>query len=274
MKNKPIYLFGIISLLLAMMACSVFSGGGGGEEIVSTDEPASSEDGSGSNDPTEEPPAVVSNLCENEYYPVVEGGTWSYYGTSSATEDYTFTNTITSVRDDGFTVTVEFDNLTLVQEWACTPEGILALTAGGGPAGTLTTSDVNLVMDTQNASGLTYPKNIQPGSTWDATLDYTGTMDIAGQTVNVSGNTVYNYTAIEIESVTVQAGTFDAMKVDVVITINIISDIQGSSVPVTFSSTTTSWFAPGVGWVKSDSSSDFGGFSSSEASELVSYNIP
>ena len=270
MKNKYVYLLGIIALLLAIMACSVFGGG----DNVSTEEPGSSESGNETSEPTEEPPVAVSSLCDNEYYPVVEGGTWSYYGTSTATEDYTFSNTITSVRSDGFTVTVEFDDLTLVQEMACLPEGILALNAGGGPAGTLNTSGVSLEMDTQNASGITFPKDIQPGDTWTHTLDYTGTMEIAGQTVNVTGNTVYNYTAVETESVTVQAGTFDAMKVEIVTTVTIISDIQGSSVPVTFSSTSTSWYAQGVGWVKSDSVSEFGGITSTDLVELTSYNIP
>ena len=39
--------------------------------------------------------------------------------TSTATEDYAFTNTITSTRSDGFTVNVDFDNVSLSQEWAC-----------------------------------------------------------------------------------------------------------------------------------------------------------
>ncbi|MDX1378100.1 MAG: hypothetical protein R3307_04555 [Anaerolineales bacterium] len=270
MKNKSLKALGLLLTLTIIMACSVFSGG----ENAPTEEPGSSEGGDEVVEPTEEPPVDTGSLCDNEYYPVAEGATWSYLGTSSAAEDYTFMNTISSVRDDGFTVTVEFDELTLTQQWACTPDGILALEMGGGSAGVLTTSGMNLVMDTQNASGITFPNEIQPGSTWNHTLDFTGTMDFAGQTVEVSGSTAYNYTAIEIESVAVPAGTFDAMKVNVVTTINMEVDMQGSTLPVTFSSTSTSWYAQGIGWVKSESTSEFGGITSSDSVDLQSFSIP
>lgn len=279
MKRNSVKLLGLLLALILIMACSTI-GGGPGEESVSIEEPASSEEGSEapesnnneSND--EETSDAGSGLCDNEYYPVVDGATWNYQGTSSETDDYTFSNTITAVRDDGFSILVEFDDVTLNQEWACTPDGILALDMGGGTAGTLATSDVNLVMDTQNASGITYPNNISPGDTWTHSLDYTGTMDFNGETIDVNGDTVYESTAIGIESITVPAGTFDAMKIDIITTININMNMGGSEIPVTFSSTSTSWFVKDVGWIKSDSASEFSGFSFTDSLELASYSIP
>jgi len=273
MKHKLIKLIGLILVLLFAMACSAL--GGGSEEVtVSTDEPAPSVEGGETIEPTEEPPADESGLCANAYYPVVEGGTWSYQGTSSATDDYSFSNTITSVREDGFSVTVQFDDVTLEQEWMCTSEGILALDAGGGPAGTLTTGGINLEIDTQNTSGITYPNEISAGDTWSHTLEYTGTMDMAGEAVEVSGNTVYSYTAIGVESVSVPAGTFDAMKIELSTTINISMNMGGSEVPVVVSSNSTSWYAEGIGWLKLDSTSDVFGVASSDVIELQSYSIP
>jgi hypothetical protein len=64
------------------------------------------------------------------------------------------------------------------------------------------------------------------------------------------------------------------MKVEVQTTININSTFQGVTVPVTFTGTTTSWYAQGVGWVKSISMSDFGGITSTDTIELQSYSIP
>lgn len=273
MKHKSVKLLGLTLVLFIIMACSAI-GDGSEEETVSTEEPASSAEGGGESESTEEAPVVESGLCANAYYPVVEGGIWSYYGTSSAAEDYSFSNTITSVREDGFSVTVEFDDVTLEQEWMCTSEGILALDAGGGPAGTLTTGDINLEIDTQNASGITYPNEILAGDTWSHTLEYTGTMDMAGESVDVSGNTVYSYAAIGIESVTVPAGTFDAMKIELSTTININMTIQGSEVPVVVTSASTAWYAEGVGWVKSDSMSDVLGVTSTDVIELMAYSIP
>lgn len=281
MNRNSVKLTGFLIALLLIMACSTI-GGGTGEETASTEEPASSVEGgdgsesnnSNTDEESSDSESNTSSLCKNEYYPVVEGAKWNYQGTSSETDDYTFSNTITAVRDDGFSVLVEFDDVTLTQEWACTPDGILALDMGGGTAGTLATSDVNLVMDTQNASGITYPNNISPGDTWTHTLDYTGTMDFNGESIDVSGDTIYNSTAISIESISVPAGTYDAMRIDIVTTININMNMGGSEIPVTFSSTSTSWFAKDVGWIKSDSAGEFSGFSFTDSLELVSYNIP
>jgi len=280
MKRKPNYLLGLFVILLLTMACSLTGSGSGEEPVASTDEPAPSSAGSGGGEEesvitTEGMPVTGTGLCANAYYPVREGATWSYQGTSTAAEDYAFNNTITSVRSDGFTVTVEFDNnLTLTQEWACTSDGILALDMGGGSAGTLRTDNVNLVVDTKNASGITYPNEIMSGDTWEHTLDFTGTMDISGTPAEASGNTIYDYTAIEVESVTVPAGTFDALKVQVVTTINIKAVFQGTEVPVTVTSTATNWYAQGVGWVKTVSSTDMAGIAATDTVELQSYSIP
>ena len=277
MKRKTEKLIGLLLVLMVIMACSVF-GGGSGDENVPAEEPAPSveeEAGSEEESPTtEEIPAADSGLCANEYYPVSNGASWSYQGTSSETEDYVFSNTITAVRDDGFTVTVEFDEVTLVQEWSCTSDGILALDMGGGAAGTLTTDNVNLIMDTQNSSGITYPKEITPGKTWQHGLEFTGTMDLNGETFEVSGNTIYSYSAVGTESVSVPAGVFDAMRLDIVTTINMNMNMGGSEVPVTVTSTGSSWLVKDVGWVKSVSSSDIAGFSTTETIELTAYSIP
>jgi len=290
MRYKTLKLLGLALVLFVITSCSL-TGSGSGDEPAPTDESTSSVGGSGSEEepaPTEEAtsgsedesvitsegmPVTGTGLCANAYYPVREGATWSYLGTSTAADDYAFTNTITSTRSDGFTVSVEFDNVTLSQEWACTPDGILALT-GGGNAGTLTASNVNLVIDTQNASGITYPSEILPGSTWTHTLDYTGTMDLNGEPAEASGDTTYNYTAVEVESITVPAGTFDAMKVEVVTTINIKAVFQGVEVPLTVTSTATNWYAQGVGWIKTVSSVDMAGIASTDTVELQSYSIP
>ena len=274
MSNKNLKLLSLILVLFIIVACSSM-GGGPSEENAPVDEPTPSEAGGGEEPViTDEVPAVSeSELCANEYYPVSEGATWSYDVTSSI-EDYSFTNTVSSIRLDGFTLSIDFDNLAITQEWACTPEGLLALQMGGGNAGLLTTGDTHLELETQNASGITYPKNIQPGDSWTYALSYNGSMSINGEPAEANGDTQSNYTAIGIESVTVPAGTFDAMKIETTNTINIISTFQGTTVPITFTGTTTTWLAPGVGWVKSVSSSEFGGITSSETVELQSYSVP
>jgi hypothetical protein len=210
-------------------------------------------------------------LCANPFYPVREGAQWNYQGTSSITSNYIFTDTITAVRDDGFTLTTTFaDGVTRKQEWACTPEGLVALQMGGG----LSATGMNLTVETQNASGVTYPSKINAGDTWQYALTFTGTMDIAGRSGVASGSTQSNFTALGTESVSVPAGTFNAMKVQMVTTFTATVDFQGLSVPITFTNTTFSWYAEGTGWVKSETTGDISGQGYSEKIQLQWYNLP
>ena len=272
MTNKPIQLLGLSIVLIFVMACSLT---GGGE--TQTPEDATVPDTTVPTEITEEPTVSVEDtapveagLCTNPYYPVREGNTWSYTSTSSVAANYSFTDTITAIREDGFTLTTDFDGLTRTQEWTCSPDGLLAVQLGGG----LSTAYTNLEIETQNASGITYPVEINAGDTWQYSLDFTGTMDIAGEPGAAEGNTQSDFTALGMESVTVPAGTFNAMKVQVLTTINIKVSFQGSTVPVTFSSTTTSWYVKDTGWVKSVSDGSFAGQGYTETVELQWYNLP
>ena len=273
MEHKPIKLLGLFVALIFVMACSLVGGGStqvpeeatapeATEQVEVTEESTAV--------PVENTPTAETSHCDNPYYPIREGSTWNYKGVSSMAPSYTYTDTVTSIRSDGYTLTSQFEGLTRTQEWACTPEGLVALQMGGG----LNTAGMNLKVETQNASGVTYPAEMNAGDTWQYKLDFTGKMDIAGQSGDATGSTQSDFTALGMENVTVPAGTFDAMKVQVATTLNINVNFQGLSVPVNFTNTSISWYAEGVGWVKSESSGDFAGQSFSETIELQWYNIP
>jgi len=272
MKKKPIKPFGLFMALIFIMACSL-PGGGTSQPVEDVSTPEDAMQDKASEEPTapsDAMPVGADNFCANPYYPVREGSTWNYNVTSTTAPSYSFTDTITSLRSDGFTLTSQYDSLTRTQEWSCTPEGITALSLGGG----LSTSMSNLVLETQNASGVTYPATINSGDTWFHKLDFTGTMDIAGESGDASGTTQSNFTALGMESVTVPAGTFNAMKVEVITTFNANVSFQGSTIPVAFTSTSISWFAQGTGWIKTESDSEFAGQASTETIELQWFNIP
>jgi hypothetical protein len=83
-----------------------------------------------------------------------------------------------------------------------------------------------------------------------------------------------NFSAIGNESVTVPAGTFDALKVTVNVTLNVDATYEGITLPVSFSGDYTYWFAPNVGWVKASGTGNVLGSSFSDTTELQSYSIP
>jgi len=223
---------------------------------------------------TETPAGTASGLCANPYYPVREGATWSYASTGGPSGGYGFTDTITFVREDGFTLTSKFSDLTRTQEWACKPEGLVALQLGGTSAATLNNDNMKVTLDVDHVSGVTFPNSIQPGDTWQHALEFTGKIDVAGQEIGATGDAKSSFQAIGIESVTVPAGTFDALKIHIETTINISGDFNGAAFPVTVSSPYDYWFVQGVGWVKAAGRGTVGTESFSETIELQSYSVP
>lgn len=221
-----------------------------------------------------EPPATSEGVCTNPYYPVREGATWSYKSTGGPTGEYTFTDTITSVRADGFTLSSQFGELTRTQEWACKPEGLVALQLGGPSAATLNSENMQLNLEVKNVSGVTFPSEINVGDQWQHNLDFEGKMTVANQEGSATGNAQSSFNALGNESVTVPAGTFDALKIQIDTTLNINVSVQGVSVPVTFSGSYTYWFVKDVGWVKASGTGSISGTSFSETIELQWYNIP
>jgi hypothetical protein len=215
--------------------------------------------------------AAEEGLCANAYYPVREGSTWSYTSTGSPAGAYGFTDTITSVREDGFTLTSQFDKLTRTQEWSCKPEGLVALQLGGAA---LSSQNMKMDVKTQNISGITYPKEINEGDQWDYALDFTGKLELAGNSAEAQGSDKNHFNTLGVESVTVPAGTFDALKIQIDTTLDINASFQGVSVPVTFSGSYTYWFVQDVGWVKASGTGSIEGKSFNETIELQSYNLP
>jgi hypothetical protein len=219
-------------------------------------------------------PVTGEGFCANAYYPVRQGATWTYKSAGGPGGAYGFTDTITSVQDDGFTLSTQIGNLTRTQEWACKPEGLVALQLGGVPAALLNSQNMQFDLQVRNATGVTLPSEINAGDQWDHSLDFEGHVKVANREGTASGNAKTHFNAIGVESVTVPAGTFDAMKVqaDAKLVFNV--NYGGLTLPVTFNSSYTYWFAQGVGWVKAAGSGSFAGSAFSENLALQSYNVP
>ncbi|MGZ9165766.1 MAG: TapB family protein [Anaerolineales bacterium] len=164
--------------------------------------------------------------------------------------------------------------MTRTQEWACRPEGLVALQLGGPSAATLNTQNMQLNLSVNNVSGVTFPSEIATGKEWQHMLEFEGDLDIAGTSAEATGAAESNFSALGTESVTVPAGTFDTMKIQVDSTITINASFQGVSMPIAFSGKYIFWFAQGVGSVKASGAGEIAGKSFTETMELQSYNIP
>jgi hypothetical protein len=210
--------------------------------------------------PSAQAPNVQSSggLCDNPYIPVVEGATATYNLTTDK-GTVTETDTITDVGTDAFLVETTQPDSNYVITWHCTPEGLYWLQSDGGTFAAVFQGDVGSQQwEVTSFDGITLPTDIQPGDTWTQSEE----ISISG-----TGATTYNidldFTAVGMESVTVTAGTFNAMRIDVI--------MVGATPQVSMTFTFSVWYAPGVGQVQLIGQNDIGQIWSLE---LVSYSIP
>jgi hypothetical protein len=268
----------ILSLGLSGVACGLPSIGGSQTDAGAgaTEPPSTS---TSAPQPQSEPPtpasqSSASGACSNTYMPVAQGATWSYDVTGGSDGPTSYTDTISSVSADSFILTTTTGDIVRDQRWSCAADGLVALDFGGGTA-TLAVADTHMVFDTTESTGVTLPSEISPGDTWSQTFTLEGTQNVtADQTSNVVGQVKYDSTAVSVESVTVPAGTFDALRVEGPNSMDLTVEMSGFTVPMTISGTLVRWYAPGVGYVKSVETSNVFDIDVEITTELASYSIP
>jgi len=224
-------------------------------------------------DPAGTPSVPSSNgACDNPLYPVVAGASWSYSLTGPLSD--TFTRSITALTSDSFTDQDVFGSgTTRSGHWTCDAGTLIALDPSGGSANTANVQSAGVDSDFQTtyADGVTFPAEINPGTSWTQDITLEGVQNLNGQSIPTKSETAYSCTAGEYETVTVPAGTFDAIRVDCQVNIKMTITMAGMEIPSNFDSTTTAWHAAGVGMVRSVT--DLGAGISTTI-ELTAYNIP
>lgn len=230
--------------------------------------------------PTEGPSTEAGGddvgLCGHPYFPVVPGATWTYQGISGPDGAYTFSDTIDNFRPDGFTLTATFEGLTRTQEWSCTEEGLTAMQyTGAGAAGSVVTEGSTAEFETTSFSGVSLPKDLSVGDTWTLTFEVAGEQTLpGGEFAESQGTVTYAFEAIGIESVSVPAGAFEAMRVDVETSLDFTLSMGGAEIPMQMTTSGSTWHVLNVGWVKSVSSGTLFDQRVEETLELQSYTIP
>lgn len=263
-----------VSFLLFTLTISSCGGGAEGIEPTATSISSVAEEGSGSTEPAGDI-AMVAGECGNPYYPVIADANWVYAASGSEIGPYTFTSTVSEVFTDRYTLTLEFDDLTLTQQWECKPEGLVSLELGGGTAASVVTGDVELKLETSNISGVTIPSTISAGDEWTHSMDVSGEVELGeGLSGTAEGRATTNFQAFVVEIVEVPAGTFEALRVDTEFTLDMAITTEGMTIPVIFTGTGSSWYAPNVGWVLLTSNSTISDIPTTETIELTSYSIP
>lgn len=273
--NRIFFLTVMSTTVLSLLACSpAATPGSSPTQAPATLEnvpPLATETQIVSETPTETAvPVPQVHACDNAYMPIVPGATWNYKLTGPLSD--TFTHSILSVEDSSF---VEQDvfaaGVTRQGTWNCENGNLIALDPPSGASASVNTeNNVSVDFETKDLSGVTIPATIHAGDTWSQSLTLEGTQTINGTSFPASNQLTSDCKAIGVESVTVEAGTFEAMRVECQTTMNLSLSMGDVPIQNTLNLTGTNWYVENVGLVKTLTT----GLGFDSTTELVSYNIP
>ena len=211
-------------------------------------------------------PAVGgTTACDHPYLPLRSGSSWSY-----ATPDGTMTWGVSGASGSDAsaeaTMEIAMPEVSMTVHWSCSSAGIVSYDFGNLTAAGLG----NIVnMDVVDSSGAFLPAAdlLAPGYSWPS--NYTVVMHVSQEGFDVDWTMVVSetWTATGIESVTVPAGTFEALRVDGNESVSMTGMGQDVNVAVNM----TYWYAKGVGVVRYTSTTSEG---SGSGGELTSYTVP
>lgn len=264
MKIKNIFHWIAAAVLLAsILACNLGSTPGS----TTTGSP------SGDSSPTEAPAQSstgASDACTNLLMPIKAGATWNYKLTGNISD--TFTRSIVSTDGSSFTDQDVFGNGVSRQgKWNCDNGNLIALNPSeGGSASVSTDASVAVDFQTTELSGVTMPGVVNPGDTWTQSTTLEGIETINGVEIPAKNQFSNTCTAIGKESVTVEAGTFDAMHLDCKVDMTITITMNGQDIQTPINLNSSSWYAENIGLIKTVST----GTNLDSTIELVSYSIP
>lgn len=257
-------MFGASSVFrfVPMLALAIAACGAQGTGQVNNSPAASS-----AASPVSEPAAKGS--CANPYLPAVNGATWTYAVTNNVNGTSRSSWAITAVGADSFTISVQSPTVNWTEPWGCSKAGLLQQQDNGGAlAAAFSGPDGEVTISNLSSTGVTVPLAMKPGDSWTQTTDYS-----VSSTVGVSGKstTTWSYKAVRFESVTVPAGTFDALRVDLLIDGSFTYQ-DGKVLKTTTAG--ASWWVKGKGQAKSTQSTGVAASTVSFEAVLQTYQIP
>ncbi len=208
-------------------------------------------------------PTPIPPLCYNLYFPNNNGTEWQYSGTTSLSGSYSLTNTIIASTPESFMQQTKSDGATYPIKFDCSTQGLAVANPIEQYAGAILNAPwmpVNIKLT--SVTGITLPANIKPGDSWQQ--NQSGQVQYQGATTD--GKVVFSYHAADLESVTVPYGTFNALRVNITISIKVTPlEVQLGTYDLTL------WLAPNIGLVKSEGISHVPGLEFTDSMQLTRY---
>ena len=254
-NHHPIYIALILSIIL--VACA--HGPAGTSSSSKATVPPGNPSGNGN--------------CANAYFPTSVGTSWSYASSGSPLGAYTYTWTVTSLSSTGFSTSDQYSTGVNAEiKWECQNGNLAALT-GGSNSLSLSTSMVKMTSSSITAEGYNIPADFGSAKSWSEKVTVDGTVTTStAKSVSTQIVTQLDCNTAGTETVSVPAGTFDAVKVTCNENVSVSALMQGTPMPAGAPVTVniTNWYAKGVGLVQSVR---VGGNPGTETVVLMHYKI-
>ncbi|GIW37221.1 MAG: hypothetical protein KatS3mg073_1366 [Meiothermus sp.] len=183
--------------------------------------------------------------CDHPFYPVREGWVWTY---RSSLDNSTYTIQTLEVKTDSFIQRFTFSSFGFDSRWTCDAKGLTQPEfAQSGQTG------LQMKFKTRKATGVVLPQNLRVGSSWNYGYEVSGEAQQGNQTIQMEQTLNTTNKVVGQESVSVPAGRFTALKVESTQITRGTMKMGGRSIPLNLTVKSTSWYAPSVGLVKSQS---------------------
>ena len=217
---------------------------------------------------SQEPPSadLPQTACDHPYLPLRSGSSWTY-STTEGTSTWIVGGVGGTADSAEAAMSISVPELVFSTEWTCTTEGIISYDFGN-----ISIAGMGEVvsMDVIDSSGVFLPaaRLLEPGYSWSASYSLAMNFTMEGLSVDTTTSSAESWTAAGMETVSVPAGTFEAIRVEGTQNFSMSGFMGMGGVDTSVSS--TFWFAEGVGIVRYTSSSE--GYTS--VAELTAYTIP
>jgi hypothetical protein len=208
---------------------------------------------------------AAATACDHPYLPLRTGATWTYSG-SDGQLTWSISSAGGSPEAGSATMEMAMPSVNMTVHWNCSSAGIVSYDFASIRAAEI--GDV-ATMDIVDNSGTWLPpaERLTPGSSWGN--EYTIVMNVpdVAEIGNMSTVISETWSVGGEETVSVPAGTFEAIRIDGTANMT-VSTPMGEVPSITMSM--SYWFARDVGIVRFTNAGE--GFSSQ--SDLTSYSIP
>ena len=183
--------------------------------------------------------------CDHPFYPVKEGWVWTYSSSLGQMGGYTLSTKDVSAK--GFLQKMDFGKFNLETRWTCNARGLARPEYSQPSFGQAMKMDLKTI----SASGVVIPNALGVGTAWNYSYEVEGTITQQKMTMQMKQKVNVTNKVLGRENVSVKAGKYSAFKVQTTMQLAGEMKVGGQSVPTNTTIESTTWYAQGVGMVKS-----------------------